>query len=71
MYRSLEEAIRSIERSKREVEERIKARAVGASLEVCSLANPDGRPLACPARVPRLRVKGRTIYTSGSGSSKG
>jgi hypothetical protein len=71
MYRTLEEAIQSIERSKREVEERIKARALGVNLEDCTLTGLDGQPKTCPVRVPRFRVQGRTIYTSGSKYSKG
>jgi hypothetical protein len=70
MFTCLAEAIQSMEQSKREVELRIKARAQG--LPQLDPAPAAGTIAAPPARlrVPRLRVEGRTIYTSGSRSSK-
>ncbi len=70
MFSCLAEAILSMEQSKREVELRIKARAQGLPQLDPALATGTGVAVPARLRVPRLRVQGRTIYTSGSRSSK-
>jgi|GEM_PF-3863953 hypothetical protein len=70
MFMSLAEAIQDMERSKREVELRIKARAQSVMHQELSLATSTGLPIPPRLMVPRYRVRGRTMYTSGSRSSK-
>ena len=70
MFRSLAEAIQDMEASKREVELRIKARAQAVLHPDPIVAAPTGTTLPRSLRVPRLQVQGRTLYTSGSRSSK-
>ncbi|MGA2079985.1 MAG: hypothetical protein ABSH53_05155 [Holophaga sp.] len=70
MFGTLDELIQEMEESKREVEERIKARAQTAlqwkpTLKIGNNHLPPSR-----LRVPRLRVQGRTMYTSASRFSK-
>jgi len=68
MFRSLAEAIQDMVASKREVELRIKARAQAVLHPDPTLAVPAGPSIPHHLRTPRYR--GRSIYTSGSRSSK-
>ena len=70
MFRCLMEAVRAMERSKEEVELRIKARAQGVARMEQGPATTNGLAVPPRLRVPRFRVQGRTIYTSGWKSSK-
>ena len=70
MFRCLMEAVRAMERSKVEVELRIKARAHGVALTGQAPETTIGLAVPPRLRVPRFRVQGRTIYTSGWRSSK-
>jgi hypothetical protein len=71
MFRSLEEAIQDMERSKREVEARIKARALSVYQEQETVPETPRVPaIRVRVKAPRFRVEGRTIYTSGSRYSR-
>ncbi len=75
MFRTLEEAIQDMEQSKREVEARIKARAQEVFQEMAEKEGNEAESLRIPAvplrtKTPRFQVKGRTIYSSGSRSSR-
>jgi hypothetical protein len=70
MFRELEEAILSMERSKREVELRIKARAQSVIQREPAPAATTEVIIPDLLKVPRFRIQGRTMYTSGSRSWK-
>jgi hypothetical protein len=70
MFGTLDELIREMEHSKREVEERIKARAQGVFQQEAPPAPGNGQLIPSLVKVPRFRVLGRTMYTSASRFSR-